>query len=685
MFETQNKKENLIKQLVAIFKNYIHGINDLSKIKSIFDEFDEKAHSDFQKLIVLSNQRLKSIKSGNSIDCILKKQKTNYINMLDMILNDRFYVNPEITEERKKLNRMYSTLNDFEKNKEIKQIRDKIVYRAKTANREFSDVSSRLFAHLNSDTYRNKIQNSKLYLKVKQKKSKERIKMKSANSKVQKIDKLKLDRELQHKEYTSLLEKDQNLFLTQLANYKQHLDDIKKDLDQNGLSDIAKGQKKHKIPSNLFNLMNYQTIQSAKEESNKRDTDAVSLQKLIKYTRNKQSRQHIRSIPKSAVNTDKKLQMIEEIMSKQNDSSTMNLVKREIISANNIDKKFLEKRQNLESLIDIELPSIGEVEQKVKKKFQNLKHDDNMMNERNTIEEDNEDDDAIKKEYIDNYDKKKKMWMADDIKRAKEELDEKLKRRENKKIIQEIKKRSRYANLFVDQYSLREERVNKNILDLNHELGKNVYDKKKLNKKIDEFILNLEKTNEEEIGSANKSKLSNKAKTHNNFFPMGKAKSKEEKYKELVSKLDLSPSEYEQYELFLDNQKEFDLEEESDDKNNRNNLSNFEKFLEYKDRIVSKDKRISIVQNKVNRNVKQNKQNPKNFEVMDIRKYNVLNQGADQIINNAEYLKKASSKSTHRDRLLADRKNFIFSNEPKIAFAKTSRKDNIISQLTKEI
>ena len=91
-------------------------------------------------------------------------------------------------------------------------------------------------------------------------------------------------------------------------------------------------------------------------------------------------------------------------------------------------------------------------------------------------------------EYKNLYEAKKDQWKEDDKKIEVEEAVEKERKKDNKRILQQIRKRNRYANLYVDPYSVRNEEVNKNIIELNKELGKNILDKKKLNRRIDDFI-----------------------------------------------------------------------------------------------------------------------------------------------------------------------------------------------------
>lgn len=96
------------------------------------------------------------------------------------------------------------------------------------------------------------------------------------------------------------------------------------------------------------------------------------------------------------------------------------------------------------------------------------------------------------RQFKDNYEKKKDEF------RVKDEIEETMKKREaeNKEarrtFFKEISKVPRVAQIFIDNYSLRDEETNKNIVELNRLLKKQNLDKNKVNQKIDEFLMELE-------------------------------------------------------------------------------------------------------------------------------------------------------------------------------------------------
>jgi len=111
------------------------------------------------------------------------------------------------------------------------------------------------------------------------------------------------------------------------------------------------------------------------------------------------------------------------------------------------------------------------------------------------------DSDLVKDEYKKNYDNKQEQWNEEDVQQGNMEKLEKEKKKETKLFLNQIKRRPRFAQIFVDQYSLRDENVNKNIIEINKHLGRNLYEKKNMNLKIDKYldqINNNDKVKEED-------------------------------------------------------------------------------------------------------------------------------------------------------------------------------------------
>lgn len=91
---------------------------------------------------------------------------------------------------------------------------------------------------------------------------------------------------------------------------------------------------------------------------------------------------------------------------------------------------------------------------------------------------------------------KQNQWKMEDVQQGNLEKLEKEKKKETKLFLNQIRKRPRFAQIFVDQYSLRDENTNKNIIEISKFLGRNLYEKKNLNSKIEKYLNELEKNNQ---------------------------------------------------------------------------------------------------------------------------------------------------------------------------------------------
>ena len=119
-----------------------------------------------------------------------------------------------------------------------------------------------------------------------------------------------LDKKLQqNQEYPNLLEQDCNLFMTQLDGYKDHLDFMSKKIENNDnfLHEDLKVAKKFQFQGDLLNIMKYQAKVEKAQKEDMKDSDYVDIQKLIKYTRNRQSRQKEKQLQNKLKNKRKSI------------------------------------------------------------------------------------------------------------------------------------------------------------------------------------------------------------------------------------------------------------------------------------------------------------------------------------------------------------------------------------------
>jgi hypothetical protein len=208
---------------------------------------------------------------------------------------------------------------------------------------------------------------------------------------------------------------------------------------------------------------------------------------------------------------------------------------------------------------------------------------------------------------------------------------EKERKKDNKMFMNQIKRRPRAVQLFIDQYSVREQKLNKHIIELNNDLNKQTMDKKKLNKKVEEFINNIynEKVENDEI--------------EQELSPIKNISDERQKLIEkMIKNMENETDENKDYILNLN---EYEVNLKKGTYNNSNNLNDEENklknlalFKEFKEKIISKENQKTLIKlNKEEKNSKLNSQDTKNKSstlLKLVSKNNLLQFDSNKIMNN---------------------------------------------------
>ena len=124
-------KENindLVPSLLGKTEECSKNLGDRVKINSIFNEFEAYTHENFKKFIEMSQQRYKSVKSGNHLEIKLQSQRPEYDDITTQILNNQFYNNDLIENEAKKL---LKKMNKKQNNTVISNLRKNIIQKTR--------------------------------------------------------------------------------------------------------------------------------------------------------------------------------------------------------------------------------------------------------------------------------------------------------------------------------------------------------------------------------------------------------------------------------------------------------------------------------------------------------------------------------------------------------------------------
>ena len=323
----EKSANDLIPELILKIDKYSSKLKERLRIYSMFQEFDNYAHMNLQNFIKMSERRYQSIKSGNNLKNILKKQKKDYDELSTKILSNNLYNDENIETEEKKL---YKKINNKD-NKELYQIRHDIIEKTKDLTKKELEERKRYL--ISSQKSRNNLkkkikeksdnqysnnnnnQNSfESYNKTKSlKKSNnfsfnktfgtkfnkgfngENLKKENAvnknMSRTISMNKLNQEKEflkIKKEYFDNLFQKDNQSINENFTDYKQFLNDIKSSKASNLSQIINDGNKLGHTYSFNFNDIKLLSFQEEKEEVKKtikKENPQINIGKLVKYTK----------------------------------------------------------------------------------------------------------------------------------------------------------------------------------------------------------------------------------------------------------------------------------------------------------------------------------------------------------------------------------------------------------------
>ena len=294
------QKENLnslVPELLGKTQECAQNLQDRVKINGIFSEFDAYTHGNFQKFIDMSQQRYKSIKSGNHLEKKLESQKVEYNDLSSQILANRFYNNNEIEKESKKL---LKKMNQKQNNKEISELRKHIIQKTKDftqkevikrerlasaalARRKQSEINRLAHRITRRDlVYRPESMKKKSY-------SKEFMPIKLNENKDKKKE---IDEYLEKKKFfDELMENDCKNLNENILDYKNYVKDIERSQVEKDEDVVLQGTKKDNYGHTFTFLTDGIKMLSFKEEQiidNKPtyiEEPKIDIIKLMRYTK----------------------------------------------------------------------------------------------------------------------------------------------------------------------------------------------------------------------------------------------------------------------------------------------------------------------------------------------------------------------------------------------------------------
>ena len=268
------KKENgyeLIPAIINKVNKYSEKLKDRVKIDNIFNEIDLYANDGFKKFIRMSDNRYKCIKSGISLNDLLERQKNEYKELSDNILENIFYMNNEIEKESKKLYKKIA----------VKESKDLVKLRKEIINKNKSLPLNEL---LTRKKYENKITKTKSVIREENSEINRKLKQSLLS---EEKDENKQDK----KKYLSeIVETDKKFINKNIEIYKNFLKDIEKTKDNSKIIKIMSRNDnlghKYSFKLNKLKLLSYKEEKKEDIKRKKIDEDSkIDIKKLMKYTK----------------------------------------------------------------------------------------------------------------------------------------------------------------------------------------------------------------------------------------------------------------------------------------------------------------------------------------------------------------------------------------------------------------
>ena len=500
---------DLVPALLGKTEECSKNLSDRVKINNIFSEFDAYTHANFQKFIQMSQQRYKSIKSGNHLEKKLLSQRPEYEDMSNQILHNYFYNNDVIEKESKKL---LKKMNKNQNNKEINDLRKNIIQKTRDFSKKevlkrdklaSAALERRRLSEI--DRLAHRINRRDLIYRPQSMKEKNKSK---DNIPVILNEEIKIkndvDEYIKKKQFfDELMENDCKNLNDNISDYKNFVKDVEK-VQMNREEELKlPGTKKENYGHSFtfltdgIKLLSYKEEQVTNVKTKHVEEPKIDIFKLMKFTKRgnkrwfqeelkKKSQKRLSAMYRRTTNLAKtshppsgytikyernnnnnnpndidrdnsmmdfsNFDKLKKANTFSNFRNTIKTLKNEAEKVNYINDNFLKKRNAMNAILnDKYLPKLEEYE----KEINNIKRNIVRVNRINIDEEKNKEDESKKKKnkkkdltqhYLNSFAKKKITWTKEDFLREQSRKKEKNVLLETKKYLKEIKDIQKKAN-----------------------------------------------------------------------------------------------------------------------------------------------------------------------------------------------------------------------------------------------
>ena len=404
---TKENINNLVPALLGKTEECSKNLGARVKINGIFSEFDAYTHENFQKFIKMSDQRYKSIKSGNHLQKKLLSQRPEYDDISAQILNNHFYNNNEIEKESKKL---LKKMNKKENNKEITELRKNIIQKTKDFTRKEIIKRDRLAStalerrRLNEiDRLAHRINRRDLIYRPQSMQEKFR---RDNNMPIKLMEEVKIkndvDEYIKKKQFfDELMENDCKNINENISDYKDFVKDIERVQVNKDKDIVLPGTKKDNYGHSFtfltdgIKLLSYKEEQVVNTKSKHIEEPKIDIFKLMRYTKRGNKKWFREELKKKSQKRLSAIHTRTKNYSKTSHPPSANIIKYDsnLVSNNNNNINEINEIENENEMIDFT-------------NFENLKKANTFSDFKNTIKTIK--NEAQKSYYLDsNFNKKK--------------------------------------------------------------------------------------------------------------------------------------------------------------------------------------------------------------------------------------------------------------------------------------
>ena len=307
-----------------------------------------------------------------------------------------------------------------------------------------------------------------------------------------------------------LMTEDQDYIKTHINEYQKFLNVMKQSAQEGKNIKIEKNYVEGQpniFLTDKFNLLSFKEVKKEVQTKKKEEDISVDINKLMRYT--KKGKELMKRLHYKVEEPSPIVMQTEPNSSLKLD--TVNFLKTEANNCLYLDEKLNQKKENLDMFLkSVYLPNIDEYETNINSKFvvTGTNSTLNMFKDRNSkIEQMNSTTKKGKRNLADDFrrifENKKDKWKEEDKEIEDYHKIEQLKLIDTNNYLKTVKSINRKNQMYIDDYSRRDNSTNNKIQEFNKLLGtRTFYNKKNMNIQLQRFISlkdQIEKEKEEEL------------------------------------------------------------------------------------------------------------------------------------------------------------------------------------------